>query len=214
MHVSSEYFIQGLITGLAISISIGPIALLTVKRTAEFGLRAGFAGGGAVVLIDTAVALLVLFGIHHSHSFLIHIPKGVRLVIALCIFMYGVTLFRKKATPPPIDHPLEKHFSETVLLSLANPSTYVSFGIIALLLTRFIGISFFSRTEVLLGFFIGAVAWWGSLVALSHHHRDRIGIAQLQKIVGVLIMTLAVLVVATPKHSEILPIITRFIHPY
>ncbi len=213
MHLSSAYLIQGVITGLAISISIGPIALLTVKRTAEFGLRAGLAGGAAVILIDTAVAILILFGIHHSHSFFIHIPKGVRFIIALCIFMYGITLFRKKAAPVHIDHPLDKHFSETMLLSLANPSTYVSFGIIALLLTRFIGMPVFNRTEVVIGFLVGAVLWWGSLVALSHHHRDRIGISQLQKIVGILIMGLAVLLVCAPNHPEFIPIITRLIHP-
>jgi NAD/NADP transhydrogenase beta subunit len=101
-----------------------------------------------------------------------------------------------------------------MFLSLANPSTYVSFGIIALLLTRFIGAPVFDRTEVIIGFLVGAIAWWGSLVALSHHHRNRIGVSQLQKIVGVLIMGLAILLICSPNHSEFIPIITRLIHPY
>ncbi len=201
MHIWSLYLIQGAIVGVIISLSIGPIALITMKRAAQYGLRAGIAGGVAVAIVDTAVALLILFGFHYSHAFFIHTPRSLYILIALCIFFYGLTLFRKKPTAQIPDHPLEKHFTETVLLSLANPSTYISFSVIALLLSRFIGASFFDRIEVLVGFALGAVGWWILVALFSHHNRDRIGIGFLQKSVGILIMGLAILMIVKPHVS-------------
>ncbi len=213
MHLSSLYLVQGIIIGLAISLSIGPIALITIKRTAQYGFKAGIVASIAIVLIDTTVAFLVLLGIHSTHhSFYIHIPKYLKLILAFCMFIYGLTVFRKKMLPKKPDHPLEKHFSETFMICLANPSTYISFGIIALLLSRFIGISIFDRTEVLFGFLIGALIWWIGLVAFSFKHRERISVKKLQKFVGLLIMLLALVFILNPHENHYNPFIHKLIN--
>ncbi len=211
MHLTSPYLVQGVIIGIAISLSIGPIALITIKRTAQYGLKAGVISGITIALIDTIMAMLILFGLSHSRSLFFHVPKEIHTILAACVFMYGVTLFNKKPALESVAVPIEKHFTETLLACLINPSTYISFGVISLLLTRFIGQPIFNRTEVLIGFFLGAVLWWTILVLLSFRHRHHVSALQLQKVVGILIIILSVLMLISPNSSEHFPMVSKFL---
>jgi threonine/homoserine/homoserine lactone efflux protein len=196
---------------MAISVSVGPIALITMKRTAEFGLRAGIISAIAIALIDTTVAILILLGVHHSLKSLIHIPRGLHLLLTIAILIYGLYLFTKKVRiEKNKDYPVKKHFWDTILLCFANPSTYISFSVIAILMTRFLGSSLFNRLEVIIGFFIGAIFWWLSLVHISFNNRSRLSIGQLQRGVGLLIMFLAIISLLTPGRFEHLSIIRMF----
>lgn len=211
MHLSFFYLLQGIITGVTISVSVGPIALLTMKRTAEFGLRAGIISAIAIALIDTTVAILILLGVHHSLKSLIHIPRGVHFVLTLAILIYGIYLFTREArVEKNKDYPVKKHFWDTILICFANPSTYISFSVIALLLARFLETSLFDRFEVIVGFFIGAIFWWLSLVHISFNNRGRLSIGQLQKGVGLLIIFLAIVSLFSSGRFEHLSIVRMF----
>jgi threonine/homoserine/homoserine lactone efflux protein len=88
--------------------------------------------------------------------------------------------------------PWHKHFFTAAIIALTNPSTYFSFGIIALLLSRFMEKPIFDRIEVATGFFIGAFLWWCTLAFVAFNQRRRYLNAQyLHRIIGIIIMALS-----------------------
>jgi hypothetical protein len=50
MQIPFIELLQGILIGIVISIPLGPVGLIVMKRTAEFGLRAGILSGLAIVL--------------------------------------------------------------------------------------------------------------------------------------------------------------------
>jgi threonine/homoserine/homoserine lactone efflux protein len=95
--------------------------------------------------------------------------------------------------------PWHKHFFSSALIALTNPSTYVSFGVIGLLLSRFVERPLFARIEVMVGFFIGALIWWCFLAYLAFNQRHRYyGTTGLQRAIGFIIILLAILTLFGP----------------
>lgn len=189
------------------------MALITMKRTAEFGIKAGIVSAITIALIDTSIAVLLLLGLNHSIPFLMHIPRYVHMFGIIFIFIYGIYLFTKKAKKSFAEnHPLKKHFYDTLIISLVNPSTYISFGVIALLLTRFLGSSLFGRIEILIGFFLGAISWWLTLVYIAFNKRNHITAPEMQKWVGAIIMLLSFTALILPGKLGYLPVIKNLLN--
>lgn len=202
--------LQGIGIGIIFSIPLGPVGLITMKRTAEFGLRAGILSALAIVAIDTLGTIAILLGFHSTISYLHHIPRWMHLAGAVIIFIYGVRTFFSNPTRS-IDEalPWHKHFLSSAVLALTTPSTYFSFGIVGLLLARFIGQPLFTRIEVIIGFAIGALIWWCALAVIAFSNRKRYFAARnIQRIVGVIIMVLAVTSLLPARFSPLM----HFIH--
>ncbi|MEI6022470.1 MAG: LysE family transporter [bacterium] len=192
IQLSSLY--QGFLVGLLVSIPLGPNGIFTMKRTADHGISAGVIAGTAIALIDTIFATILLFGIHLPHHQYRHIPHYVSIVGSFIIFWYGFSMFRRKEikTPEKISR-WQYHFLDTIWLSLTNPSTYFSFGGIALLLSPFLIRNNEARIFGAIGFFIGVFTWWMILVSIAHKKRDTyFKSARIQKIMGIVVMILAV----------------------
>jgi threonine/homoserine/homoserine lactone efflux protein len=195
MHFPLIELIQGVLIGILISIPLGPVGLIVMKRTAEFGLRAGILSGLAIVLIDSIAAVLILTSLNHSIPFLHQLPVWVRIIGGTGIFFYGLrTALTNPTLSIEVKLPWHKHFFTAAAIALTNPSTYFSFGIIALLLSRFMEKSVFDRIEVATGFFIGAFLWWCVLAFVAFSQRKRYLNAQyLHRIIGIIIMALSLL---------------------
>lgn len=208
--------LQGIIIGILISIPLGPVGLITMRRTAQFGLRAGVISGLAIVFIDTLAAALVLLGLHTTVPYIKQLPPWLHIVGGCVIFAYGIRILLSA----PLQHaekdlPWHRHFLSSLLVALSNPSTYFSFGIIALLLTRFIDQPLFARVEVIVGFFIGALLWWCTLAMIAFTQRARyLGASGLQRVVGFIIIILAVITFFGPHriHSPYISFISPIVY--
>ena len=208
MHLPFLDIFWGIGIGVVISLPLGPVALITMKRTAEHGLRAGIISGLAIALIDTAVTIFILIGLHHSQRSFYHIPFWLFLIGTIIVFFYGLRmLFADPLKTIERDLPWHKHFFGSFILALTNPSTYLAFGVIGLFLTRFIDRPFFTRAQVAVGFFIGAFLWWSFLAFIAFTQRKRYEKAVfLNKIIGIIIMVLAVLALVHNMTSPHCPI--------
>ncbi len=211
MYISLLGLLSGIGIGIIISLPLGPVALITMKRTVNHGLRAGIISGLAIALIDTAATLVILLGLHHSRTSLYHIPNWLFIIGSLIVFFYGLRMIL--ADPLKTierDLPWHKHFFASIVLALTNPSTYLAFGVIGLFLNRFIDQPLFTRAQVAIGFFIGAFIWWSVLAYIAFTQRKRYEKAvALNKIIGILIMALAVLALV---HNFTSPHAPFFIH--
>ena len=201
MH-SAEIFI-GIIIGIVFSIPLGPVGVIVMKRTLDFGARAGIISGLAIAIIDTAAALLFLVGLHNSAPYFRHIPQWIRICGNAIIFIYGLRMVLASAYEPVEENlPWHKHFFSAAGLALTSPSTYIAFGAMGLILSPLISKPLFTRIEVGIGFFIGAFIWWSVLALITVTHRDKyIGPQKLQRIVGIIIMCLALINMLAHHHA-------------
>ena len=191
--IEISQFFQGLIIGIIISIPLGPVGLITMKRTAEHGLRAGIASALAIVLIDTIAAVFILMNLPRLAPVFRGLSFWMQILGGTIVLLYGVRLIIR-STLPTIEEqlPWHKHFITAAFIALTNPSTYFSFGVISLLLTRFIDTPSLTRAEVATGFFIGAMIWWCSLAFIAFTQRSYLKARHLQKVVGGIIVILAI----------------------
>jgi threonine/homoserine/homoserine lactone efflux protein len=211
MHFPFLDLLSGVGIGIIISLPLGPVALITMKRTAQHGLRAGIISGLAIALIDTAATVIILLGLHHSRQTFYHVPFWLFLVGTIIVFFYGLRiLLADPLKTIERDLPWQKHFFASFLLALTNPSTYLAFAVIGLFLNRFIDRPLFSRAVVGIGFFIGSFLWWSFLAYVAFTQRKRYEKAViLNKIIGIIIMLLAVIALI---HNFASPHAPFFIH--
>jgi threonine/homoserine/homoserine lactone efflux protein len=211
MHFPFLDLLYGMGIGIIISLPLGPVALITMKRTVKHGLRAGVISGLAIALVDTAATVVILLGLHHSQRSFYHIPHWLFIITTLIVFFYGLRMIM--ADPLKAierDLPWHEHFFASFVLALTNPSTYLAFGVIGIFLTRFVDQPLFTRAQVAVGFFIGAFVWWSILAYVAFTQRKRYEKAAfLNKIIGALIMILAVLALV---HNFSSPHAPFFIH--
>ena len=193
MDFSLFNIIQGIAIGIVISLPLGPVALITMKRSALHGHRAGIIAGLAIALIDTVAMALILLSLHHSIPFLRHVPLSARIIGSVIVFGYGLHMIIATTTYASRETlPWHRHFLGSALMTLSNPSTYVSFGLIGLMLARYIDKPLFTKLEVAVGFFIGAWLWWWALTFFAVTHRSHLEATYLRKLVGIIIMILAI----------------------
>jgi threonine/homoserine/homoserine lactone efflux protein len=201
----------GIGIGIIISLPLGPVALITMKRTVQHGLRAGIISGLAIALTDTIATVIILLGLHHSNGIFNHLPQWLFIMGTTIVFFYGLRMVL--ADPLKTierDLPWHEHFLASILLALTNPSTYLAFGVIGIFLIRYVDSPVFTRAQVAIGFFIGAFVWWSVLAFIAFTQRKRYQKAVfLNKIIGVVIMGLAVLAFV---HNLMSPHAPFFIH--
>lgn len=193
MVIQAVSLFQGFLIGLLVAIPLGPLAIITMKRTAEHGFFAGFVAGLTIATIDAFFAAIILFGIPIPEEFARPIPQILVILGSTLIFWYGLTMFRKKEikAPKKISR-WDYHFLDTLWLAFTNPSTYFAFGGSALLLSPFLLRSESSRVFIAIGFFLGTIAWWITIVIIAHKKRDTyLKNMTIQKILGVLVMAIA-----------------------
>lgn len=168
-------FAKSLALGLAVAAPVGPIAVLCINRTLDKGFWAGMAGGLGTALADALYAGLAAVGFAAFSAFLAMIDGPLRLVGGLFLIILGV---RSVMTRPATKaarvgaRDLAGTISATFALTIANPTTILTFAAI------FAGFGLadlpnaFSAGLVVLGVFLGSLAWWlflSGLVSMLRH---------------------------------------------
>ncbi len=161
-----SFFIRGLLIGLSIAATVGPMSVLCIQRTLNKGQLYGLVSGLGIATADGVYGSIAAFGLTLITNFLIHEQIWIRLIGGLFLMYLGVkTIFSK---PPQWAAVLNMKtnsylgaYVSTFLLTLTNPLTILSFA--AIFAGMGIGSaskSFFSATAVVLGVFSGSTLWW------------------------------------------------------
>ncbi|HCN58304.1 MAG TPA: lysine transporter LysE [Exiguobacterium sp.] len=157
--------INGFWIGLAIAAPVGPIGLLCMKRTLQFGRRYGFFSGLGAATADLIYGLIALSGLSVIQVFVTHTaPLQIAGSLFLCYF--GVRTL-KSTTAVPLRKPtssLTVAYGSTLFLTLMNPVTIIAFLAI---LARFQETTV-SPISLLIGIFLGSAGWWLFLSQLMH----------------------------------------------
>ena len=176
-------FLKGALIGLAIAAPIGPMGALCIQRTLARGFWAGLAGGLGTALADVtfATAAATGFAVFAGVVERIALPLG---LIGGSFLMYlaytgwpRVPSTEPGAEPRAAAAPEARGLFRTTLttyaLTITNPPTILLFAAIFAGLGLAQGTSLLAIAALVVGVFLGSLAWWAFLAGLvaALHHR-------------------------------------------
>jgi len=160
------FLARGFAIGFTVAAAVGPISLLTIRRTLAHGRVYGLASGIGVALADASYGGIAAFGLTAITAVLV----GARTALALIGGAFLVWLAIRTILAPAPDHEasvrerpgLGGALISIYGLTMTNPMTILSFaGIFAGL-----GLAGRGAAEAALltiGVFLGSAAWWVGL---------------------------------------------------
>ena len=172
---------RGLILGFTIAAAVGPISLLTIRRTLAHGRVYGLASGIGVALADATYAAIAAFGLTAITSVLV----GGRVLLGLVGGAFLVLLGLRTMTNRPSEVAVVSErpglvaaFGSIFGLTMTNPMTILSFaGLFAGL--GLTGTGGADAALLVIGVFLGSTSWWVVLTAVVAVLRSRVTIPAL-----------------------------------
>ena len=174
-----HFFVKGAILGFAIAAPVGPIGILCLRKTLQFGRFSGLFSGLGAAVADTIYGLIAAFGLTFISDFFLTQQLWLRFFGGGFLFYLGARTFFAKAlpfTPPRVMHKtLWADFFSTLFLTLSSPMTIFSF------LAVFAGFGLISAKEnytdatwLVSGIFCGSTLWWLILSEGVTYFRHRV----------------------------------------
>lgn len=198
-----DKFLNGILIGVLVSIPLGPIGVLIIQRTMNKGRISGFASGMGAAFSDIIYAIIAGFSISYIIDFVKEQQSWIQLLGSLIMIAFGYFIFQsnpaiqlRKAQKQSSTGTFFQDMATAFGLTISNPLLiFVFIGVFAgFKVMRGGGIS--EPLIVLPGIFIGASMWWFTLTSIVSLFRKRInlrGLWRLNKITGIIIMTLSVI---------------------
>jgi threonine/homoserine/homoserine lactone efflux protein len=172
-----SFLTRGLVIGFTVALGVGPISLLTIRRTLAHGRAYGLASGLGVAAADASYGAVAAFGLTAITAVLV----GARPVLAFVggaflVWLGTRTVLAPRATHAAADRERPGLLGATVSiygLTMTNPMTILSFAAI------FAGFGLAGGTPLeaallTLGVFLGSLAWWLILTSAVAALRGRV----------------------------------------
>lgn len=171
--------LKGLLIGLSIAAPVGPIGLLCIKRSLGHGMAAGLATGLGAATADGFYGAVAGFGLTAISGFLMAQQTPLRLIGGLVLIWLGLQSFRERAVAEKTikdGRGLLSAYGTTVLLTLTNPSTIISFAaVFASVGLSETAASYGAAASFVAAVFAGSALWWLVLSGTVALVRARIG---------------------------------------
>jgi len=177
-------FAKAMIVGFAVSIPVGPVGLLCIRRAVIHGAREGFVGGLGAALADSLWAALAVYGITAISAPLMRHEDLFQVVGGLVLIALGLRAFA------PLPH--EAHtrreglaglLSTSFFLTISNPATLVAMAavlaVVGLAEPHMHGAP---PGAVVLGVFVGALGWWALLSVAAARLGESLSPHRLQRL--------------------------------
>jgi threonine/homoserine/homoserine lactone efflux protein len=194
--------IKGLAVGVSIAAPVGPIGLLCIRRTLEQGRIAGFASGLGAATADALYGCIAGFGLTAVSSFLLAHVFALRLGGGAALCFLGARTFISAPAQREAQNGggLRSCYWSTLLLTLANPTTILSFVAIFAGFGLVSSQSYGAATTLVAGVFIGSALWWlvlSSSVALMRHRVSPRSMQRINRLSGVSIVVFGLYALST-----------------
>jgi threonine/homoserine/homoserine lactone efflux protein len=173
---------KGLILGFSIAAPVGPIGLLTIRRTLTDGFRMGIATGLGAATADATYGMVAAFGLTAITSTLISNASAIRLVGGLILLAIGLRgVLQGVRTTTAAEASIARRsttlgaYVQTIGLTLTNPLTIISFaGMFAGLGIAGGQDDLASAIGLVAGVGVGSAAWWFLLCGATSRLRARL----------------------------------------
>ena len=176
--IDPTLFVRGLVIGFSIAAPVGPIGVLCIRRTLADGQTAGLVSGLGAATADAVYGAVAGFGLTVISSLLVRQQGWLRVIGGAFLCYLGVrTLLAKPSTQAAAASSggLVAAYASTFVLTLANPTTILSFVAVFAGLGLASGQASVLAAAVLVGgVFVGSALWWLILSGVVGRFRSRV----------------------------------------
>ena len=195
------YLARGLAVGFTVAAAVGPISLLTIRRTLAHGPIYGLVSGIGVALADASYGGIAAFGLTAVTSLLVGARGALGLlggVVLVWVAVQTIRITPHEAAAEGVGRPgLAGAVISIYALTMTNPMTILSFaGIFAAL-----GLTGRGGAEAALltvGVFLGSSLWWVVLTAILERVRSRVtptALGWVNRITGAVLLVFGVVAI-------------------
>ena len=194
-------FLEGFIIGILVSIPLGPLGILCIKRTVNKTWKSGFISGLGVATSDTFYAIVAGFSLTIIINFIRQYEiwfkvLGASMVILLGLYIFlsnpakDIQKFKRKGTSYLQD------YVTAVLLTLSNPLAVFVF--LAIFTSYSVVLKMSNLLDAFLiigGIYLGASTWWFGLTGTAYLFKHKLTINTIwwaNKIIGFAVILFAV----------------------
>ncbi|HET7725225.1 MAG TPA: LysE family transporter [Propionibacteriaceae bacterium] len=166
---------KAFVVGLSVAAPVGPIALLTIQRAIQRGFRMGLATGLGAAVADALYGTVGAVGVTWLVSALTSARVPLAVAGAAVLLVLAWRTWRAPLAGPSAQvgaRGLVGAFGGTVLLTLANPATILSFIAVFGVLAAS-GTGPVSPLTMVVGVFLGSATWWLFLAGVVSATRSR-----------------------------------------
>jgi threonine/homoserine/homoserine lactone efflux protein len=159
-----SFFLRGLVFGFAIAAPVGPIGLLIIQRTLNFGQMVGVASGLGAASADAIYGSIVAFGLTLLSERLLDLQTWLALLGGVFLCYLGV----RTAMAAPTTTAARREtrgvmgaYASTLLLTLTNPPTILIFtAVFASVGLANVAENRLAALLLVTGVFLGSATWW------------------------------------------------------
>src|SRR3954451_5951533 len=155
--------VKGAGIGFAVAAPVGPIGMLCIRTTLERGRVAGFAAGVGAAVADAIYGAIGVLGVTAISGIIEAQRVWLELGGGLFVIGFGIHLGLTRPNYQNSDEipvSLFADFLKTLLLTLANPSTILTFMAIFAGVPGAAASSISAVPVTVLGVLLGSAAWW------------------------------------------------------
>src|SRR5437016_1767095 len=126
-----SFFIRGLLIGLSIAATVGPMSLLCIQRTLNKGQLYGFVSGLGIATADGVYGSIAAFGLTLITNFLLNEQLWIRLIGGLFLIYLGIKTMLSQPPESAVAPDMKSNsylgaYTSTFFLTLTNPLTILS----------------------------------------------------------------------------------------
>jgi len=169
--------LRGVIVGFTIAAAVGPISLLTIRRTIAHGQLYGLVSGLGVATADASYAGIAAFGLTALTSLLVSGRFLLGVVGGGIIVLLGIrtVLSRPGEVARDAERPgLAGAYLSIYALTMTNPMTILSFAAVFAGLGLAVGSTFADALVLTLAVLVGSSLWWVVLTSIVGWLRLRV----------------------------------------
>lgn len=204
-----SFLLKGILLGFAIAAAVGPIGILCIQRTLQFGRFSGFMSGLGAAVADLLYAIIAAFGLTFISNFLVAGQFWVRLIGGGFLLLLGLKTFFAVVSDKTkeITHTtFYNDFISTFLLTITNPM------IILFFLAVFAGPglssiqgNYFKAATLVVGIFLGSIIWWLILtegISIFRKKFNKKVMRWINRIAGIIIVAFGIATILTVFFEE------------
>lgn len=162
-YPSVSFFLRGLVIGFSLAAPVGPIGLLCIRRSLAEGRLVGFVTGLGAATADASYGAIAAFGLTAVSTFLVAQQKWLGIFGGAFLIYLGIRTFVSLPAERSVAFRgggLAVAYGSTVVLTLTNPITILSFIPIFAGLGLAGTVSYRSAAATVAGVFTGSTLWW------------------------------------------------------
>ena len=168
------------VVGFLIAAPVGPIGLLCIQRTLSRGASIGVASGLGAATADAIYGAIGAAGLTVVIQLFTALSQPLAILGALFLAWVGFRLLQTPATNGPAAAAnaggMGAAFGSTLLLTLANPMTILSFIAVFAALGGSQDLASVAMATMVAGVFFGSALWWliltGSITLVRHRLKE------------------------------------------